>query len=83
MVEVLVQEREEKMQRRATQKGKGKKKGGDRDLPNTPPSSPSSTHYESSNTFKGGHKPQIELDVKFDLSKYCGELNDEKLDEWI
>ena len=95
MVEVLVREREEKMQRRAAWKDKGKKKGSDRDPPKTPPSSPSSpsspsppsspssTHSESSNIFKGGHKPWIKLDVKFDLPKYCGELNVEKLDDWI
>ena len=95
MVEVLLREREEKMQRRAARKDKGKKKGVDRDPPKTPPSSPSSpsspsppsspssTHSESSNIFKGGHKPRIKLDVKFDLPKYCGELNAEKLDDWI
>ena len=86
MVEVLVREREDKMQRRAAHDEKGKKKGVDRDPdrePPSPPSSPSSTHSDSSNIFKGGHKPRIKLDVKFDLPKYCGELNVEKLDEWI
>ena len=67
MVEVLLREREEKMQRCAARKDKGKKKGADSDPPKTPPSSPSSpsspsppsspsTHSESSNIFKGGHK---------------------------
>ena len=94
MVEVLVREREDKMQRHASCDEKGKKKGIDHDLDHEPPSppsspssssppSPSSTHSESSNIFKGGHKPRIKLDVKFDLPKYCGELNVEKLDEWI
>ena len=95
MVEVLVREREDKMRRRAAHDEKGKKKGIycdlDREPPSSPsspsspspPSSPSSTHSKSSNIFKGGHNPQIKLDVKFDLPKYCGELNAEKLDDWI
>ncbi len=43
----------------------------------------SANSKESSDIFKGGHKPRIKLDVKFDLPKYCGELNAEKLDDWI
>ncbi|XP_057844927.2 uncharacterized protein LOC131054430 [Cryptomeria japonica] len=85
IVQVLVQEREDKMRRCATCEDKGKRPGGDPEPPKTPPSpsSPSSTHSESSSLFKSSHKPKIKLDVKFDLPKYCGELNAEKLDDWI
>ena len=89
IVEVLLQEREEKMKKHAAHGDKGKKKGVDHDptkkppSPPSSPSSPSSTHFESSNIFKGGHKARIKLDVNFDLPKYCGELNPKKLDNWI
>lgn len=91
IVQVLVQEREDKMRRRAAHENKGKRLGGDHEPPKTPPSpsspsspsSPFATHSESSSLFKSSHKPKIKLDVKFDLPKYCGELNAEKLDDWI
>lgn len=71
---------------------KGKKKqpgGGDEppksplSTPSSPTSYPSSTHSLSSNPFKGVNKPKIKLDVKFELPKYCDELDVEKLDDWI
>ena len=42
-------------------------------------SSPYSPHSTSSNPFKSGYKPKIKLDVKFDLPKYCGELQNRTL----
>jgi hypothetical protein len=57
--------------------------------PSTPPSSPSSSSSSSkSNEKKNVHKhkhdmPLLKLDVKFDLPIYDGEVNAEKLDNWI
>ena len=57
--------------------------------PSTPPSSPSSSSSSSkSNEKKNVHKhkhemPLLKLDVKFELPIYDGEVNAEKLDNWI
>jgi hypothetical protein len=57
--------------------------------PSSPPSSPSSSSSSSkSNTKKHVHKhknemPLLKLDVKFELPIYDGEVNAEKLDNWI
>ena len=56
--------------------------------PPSPPSSPSSSSLSSSShkssPFKKKKKSYlIKLDVKFDLPIYDGELNVEKLDNWI
>jgi hypothetical protein len=57
--------------------------------PSTPPSSPSSSSSSSkSSEKKNVHKnknemPLLKLDVKFELPIYDGEVNAEKLDNWI
>jgi hypothetical protein len=58
--------------------------------PSTPPSSPSSSASSSSKSSKkkNVHKnknemPLLKLDVKFELPMYDGEVNAEKLDNWI
>jgi hypothetical protein len=57
--------------------------------PSSPPSSPSSSSSSSkSNAKKHVHKhknemPLLKLDVKFELPIYDGEVNAEKLDNWI
>jgi hypothetical protein len=57
--------------------------------PSTPPSSPSSPSSSSkSSEKKNVHKnknemPLLKLDVKFELPIYDGEVNAEKLDNWI
>jgi hypothetical protein len=55
----------------------------------TPPSSPSSSSSSSKssgkkNVHKNKHEiPLLKLDVKFELPIYDGEVNVEKLDNWI
>jgi hypothetical protein len=57
--------------------------------PSTPPSSPSSSSSSSKssgkkNVHKNKHEmPLLKLDVKFELPIYDGEVNAEKLDNWI
>lgn len=97
-LEMLLKEREERMKLEEDNalkqedhgdcKGKKKQLGGGDEPPKspsstTPPPPSSSTHSLSSNPFKGVNKPKIKLDVKFELPKYCGELDAEKLDDWI
>ena len=57
------------------------------------PSSPSSSSSKSSSTASSNpkkqpekaksHLPCLKLDIKFELPTYNGELNVEKLDDWI
>jgi len=64
-------------------KGKGKE---ERHSPPSTPSSPSSSSSSSSHKAspdKKRKKTLIKLDAKFDLPIYDGELNAEKLDNWI
>ena len=80
------------------EKGKGiggddKPPGGDGDGPSESPSSPSSpsSHHSSSSSKPPKNpslplaltNPLLKLDVKFDLSMYNGELDAERLDNWI
>jgi hypothetical protein len=57
--------------------------------PSTPPSSPSSSSSSSKSSgkkivHKNKHEmPLLKLDVKFELPIYDGEVNVEKLDNWI
>jgi hypothetical protein len=49
-------------------------------------SSSSSSFKRKKNSKKSSHShdfPLLKLDVKFDLPTYDGELNAEKLDNWI
>ena len=67
--------------------------GGDGDGPLESPSSPSSpSSHNSSSSSKPSQKPSLplaltspllKLDVKFDLPMYNGELDAERLDNWI
>ena len=68
------------------------KKGGGEEPPKTPPSSPSyldgSLHspFEKKKKLDGKfdfNVLQLKLDIKFELPIYNGELNAEKLDNWI
>ena len=70
----------------------GKKEGGGEDPPKTPPSSLSyldgslPSPFEKQKKFHGKidfSVPQLKLDIKFELPIYNGELNAEKLDNWI
>jgi hypothetical protein len=58
----------------------------------SPPSSPSTSYSSSSSskstTRKHSHKhkqemPLLKLDVKFELPMYDGEVNAERLDNWV
>jgi hypothetical protein len=71
---------------------KGKSEEGDDppQIPPSPPSSPPSSPSSSSksNANKHVHKnknemPLLKLDVKFKLSMYDGEVNAERLDNWV
>jgi hypothetical protein len=65
------------------------------DPPKTPPSPPfspstssSSSTSSKSNARKHSHKhkhdmPLLKLDVKFELTMYDGEVNAERLDNWV
>jgi hypothetical protein len=93
MVEELYQDRKKGEQGSSSQV-KGKEEGVGKDPPKTPPSpsTPSeldgSFHYSDDKKKKTNEKievnmPQLKLDIKFDLPVYNGELNAEKLDNWI
>jgi hypothetical protein len=60
---------------------KGKGVGGDGDPPETNQTSSSShiSHSNNANT----NMPYFKLDVKFELPIYNGDLDAEKLDNWI
>lgn len=83
MVEVLYKERQEQMKHEkgdsskdhGDREDKGKQSRGGDSPPKTPPS--------PSPPFKSTSKPIIKLDVKFELPKYYGELDAEKLDDWV
>jgi hypothetical protein len=66
-----------------------KRNGGNGDKPPpSPPSSSSSTSTTLSqtppNSPKGhGKTPLLKLDIKFEFPMYNGEVNDEKLDNWV
>ena len=88
MVEELYQDRR-KGEHGSSSKDKGKAQGGGKDPPPSPPSSPSS-HDGSHSSLDKQKKtvgkidmPQLKLEIKFDLPVYNGELNVEKLDNWI
>ena len=51
--------------------------------PPSPLSSPSSSSSSSSSSMKKKKNSLIKLDVKFDLPIYDGEINVEKLSNWI
>lgn len=72
---------------KASKKDKGK---GKDDKPPSPPSSPSSSSSSSSSSNEESEMDKkskktslLKLDVKFELPVYDGEMNPEKLDNWI
>ena len=88
MVEELYQD-----QKRGEQGGpthtEGKKEGGGEEPPKTPSSSPSYLDGSLHSPFekkKGNiefNVPQLKLDIKLEFPMYNGEINVEKLDNWI
>ena len=99
LVDILLQERHKRKLRKAHKdkkkeeaksslkddKAKGVGGGSDPLEPPSPSSSSSSSSLFTYTSKKSEqvNKPKIKLDVKFDLPMYCGELNAEKLDDWI
>jgi hypothetical protein len=99
MMKVLMEERNARLQGEGSNPSKNKGDSGDKtpkgnggngDTP--PPSPPSSTSSTSSqplpNSPRGHGKippqiPLLKLDIKFELPMYNGEVNAEKLDNWI
>jgi hypothetical protein len=95
MVKVLFEERNAILQGENSNPPKGngdsgdktpKGNGGNGDSP--PPSPPSSTSSTISqpppnSPKEHGKTPLLKLDIKFELSMYNGEVNAEKLDNWI
>ena len=67
----------------------GKKEGGGEEPPKTPPYYPSyldsSLHspFEKKKEKNDFNVPQLKLDIKFELPMYNGDLNAEKLNNWI
>lgn len=51
--------------------------------PSASEDSPSSHHHNCRNSKDASKKPFFKLDVKFDLPMFNGEINVEKLDNWI
>jgi hypothetical protein len=74
-------------------KGKSEEEEDHPQIPPSPPSSPPSSPSSSSSSFKSNAKkhahkhnkemPLLRLDVKFEFPIYDGEVNAEKLDNWI
>ena len=70
-------------------KGKGGNDGDGDPPPSSPSSSSSSDSSKSSQSIPKGHgktppqTPLLKLDIKFELPMYNGEVNAEKLDNWI
>jgi hypothetical protein len=95
MIKVLCEDYLEQKRPNLGESSKGKSEEGE-DPPqippspsSSPPSSPSSSSSSSkSNAKKHVHKhnnemPLLKLDVKFELPIYDGEVNVEKLDNWV
>ena len=82
---------EDKKTRDATSSSKASKKEkgkGKADKSPSPPSSPSSSSSSSTSSSesekeKKPKSPLLKLDVKFELPVYDGEINPEKLDNWV
>jgi hypothetical protein len=99
MVKVLFEERNAIFQGERSNPSKGKGDSGDKNPkgnggngdtpPPSPPSSTSSTISQPTPNSPKGHgkippqTPLLKLDIKFELPLYNGEVNVEKLDNWI
>ena len=88
MMEILLNERAERKKKEegsssrdaeVEKEEKGKGVGGDDDPPDTNQTF-SSSHTSHSNN---ANMPYFKLDVKFELPIYNGDLDAEKLDNWI
>ena len=86
MVEEIYQDRK-KGEQGGPSHIEGKGEGGGEDPPKTPPSSPSfldgSFHSPYGKQKFDFNMPQLKPHIKFELPIYNGELNAEKLDDWI
>jgi hypothetical protein len=88
MVEELYQDRK-KGEQGGPSNTEGKKEEGGEEPPKTPPTSPSlpdgsiPSPFEKNKTKVDPNIPHLMFDIKFDLPMYNGELNAEKLDNWI
>jgi len=91
MVKVLYDERTTWFQGESSNKKKGDGSNGSKPPPPPPPSPPSlppsslPSHRTTPLTSPNGHakSPLLKLDVKFELPMYNGEVNIEKLDNWV
>jgi hypothetical protein len=73
--------------------GKSEEEEDPPQIPPSPPSSPPSSPYSSSSSSKSNAKkhvhkhkneiPLLKIDVKFELPIYDGEVNAERLDNWV
>jgi hypothetical protein len=87
MMKVLYEDYLEWKQTNLGEYSKGKSEEGEDPL-QIPPSPPSSSSSSKSNAKKHVHKhknemPLLKLDVKFELPMYDGEVNAERLDNWV
>ena len=92
-VEKLFADYQERLDKKKRKKEKAKDNVSGKGEDPSEPSSPSSSSSESSSTDSSNPKKQFEkaksdlpylkLDIKFELPTYNGELNAEKLDDWI
>jgi hypothetical protein len=94
MMKVLYEDYLEQKQSNLGESSRGKSEEGEDppSPPSSPPSSPSSPSSSSSssksNAKKHVHKhknemPLLKLDVKFELPIYDGEVNAERIDNWV
>ena len=99
MMKVLMEERNARLQGEGSNHSKNKGDSGDKTPkgnggngatpPPSPPSSSSSTSSQPLTNSQKGHGnippqiPLLKLDIKFELPMYNGEVNAEKLDNWI
>ena len=92
-VEKLFADYQERLDKKKRKKEKAKDNASRKGEDPSEPSSPSSSSSESSNTASSNPKKQpkkaksdlsyLKLDIKFELPTYNGELNAEKLDDWV
>ena len=92
-VEKLFADYQERLDKKKRKKEKAKDNASGKEEDPSKHSSPSSSSSESSSTASSNPKkqpekakfdlPYLKLDIKFELPTYSGELNIEKLDDWI
>ena len=92
MMEILLNEHAERKKKeegssskdvKVKKEEKGKRVGGDGDPLDTNPTFSSSHVSHSHNANASPNMPYFKLDVKFELPIYNGDLDAEKLDNWI